>query len=45
MLGAPASKTNFLNKTPKEDRDEKVFVFFVVDEYDDEDLVDLGQRR
>ena len=29
MLGAPASKTNFLNKTPKEDRDEKVSVFFV----------------
>ena len=49
VLGAPASKTNFLNKTPKEDHDEKVSVFgdynAVVDEHDDEDLVDFGQRR
>ena len=49
MLGAPASKTNFLNKAPKENCDEKVSVFgdynAVVDEHDDEDLVDFGQRR
>ena len=49
MLGAPASKTNFLNKAPKENCDEKVSASgghnVVVDEHDDEDLVDLGQGR
>ena len=30
VLGAPASKTNFLNKTPKEDHDEKVSVLMII---------------